>query len=156
MEFVGRFFEPPESHFFLFGPRGTGKSTFLHQRFPKALFVDLLDPETCRNLQARPERLRELVEGDPSKRVVVIDEVQKVPQLLSAVHQLIEERKDRRFILTASSARKLKRRGVNLLAGRAVLRTLHPFRGCRKRSKRSKRSKGSKRPRSSQEALLAA
>ena len=127
MEFVGRFFEPPESHFFLFGPRGTGKSTFLRQRFPKALFVDLLDPETYRNLQARPERLREMVEGDPSKEAVVIDEVQKVPELLSAVHQLIEERKDRRFILTGSSARKLKRGGVNLLAGRAVLRTLHPF-----------------------------
>jgi predicted AAA+ superfamily ATPase len=127
MEFIRRFFEPPEGHFFLFGPRGTGKSTFLRHRFPKALFVDLLDPETYRTLQAKPERLREMMEGDPDRRDVVIDEVQKVPQLLSSVHQMIEERKDRRFVLTGSSARTLKRTGVNLLAGRAALRTLHPF-----------------------------
>jgi uncharacterized protein len=124
---IPRFFKDPEQSFFLFGPRGTGKSTWLRENHADALWVDLLAPDTHRRFEARPERLVELVAGNPRKRVVVIDEVQKVPLLLDVVHGLCEERKDLRFILTGSSSRKLKRTGVDLLAGRLVLRTLHPF-----------------------------
>lgn len=129
MELLRRHFHPPSGSFFLFGPRGTGKSTWLKTRFPDALFVDLLDPDSHRTYLARPERLKELLDGSPSASQVVIDEVQKVPALLDVVHQLIEDRGRRRiqFILTGSSSRKLRRAGVNLLAGRLVLETLHPF-----------------------------
>jgi predicted AAA+ superfamily ATPase len=127
MESVGRFFRNPEQSFFLFGPRGTGKSTWTQQAFPDALFMDLLRPDSFRTYSSRPERLRELVLGNPDRTRVVIDEVQKIPDLLSVVHGLIEERRDLQFVLTGSSARKIKRTGIDLLAGRAVLRTLHPF-----------------------------
>lgn len=126
MATLGRFFQDPGSHYFLFGPRGTGKSTWLREAYPDALWIDLLAPEVHRLYAARPERLREVVAGGP-ERVVVIDEVQKAPELLDVVHDLIERRTGARFVLTGSSARKLKRQGVDLLAGRALLRTLHPF-----------------------------
>jgi uncharacterized protein len=124
---VERFFRSPATHFFLFGPRGTGKSTWLRGAYPDALWVDLLRPETQRQLAARPERLRELVAGNPQAATVVVDEIQKVPTLLDVVHDLIERRAGPQFVLTGSSARKLRREGVDLLAGRAVLRSLHPF-----------------------------
>jgi predicted AAA+ superfamily ATPase len=124
---VPRFFQAPSTHFFLFGPRGTGKSTWLRQAFPDALWVDLLRPEVHRQYAARPERLRELVAGNPDRPVVVVDEVQKAPILLDVVHDLIERRAGPRFVLTGSSSRKLKREGVDLLAGRALVRSLHPF-----------------------------
>ena len=108
MEFISRFVEPPPSSFFLFGPRGTGKSLWLRTAFPDALRLDLLDPATFQALQARPQHLIERVRGRPDARVVIVDEVQKVPELLSAVHLLIEEDRSRRFVLTGSSARKLK------------------------------------------------
>jgi uncharacterized protein len=123
---VRRFFRAPASHYFLFGPRGTGKSTWLRGAYTDALWVDLLRPEVHRQFLARPERLRELVAGNPG-RPVVIDEVQKAPILLDVVHDLIERRSGPLFVLTGSSARKLKREGVDLLAGRALLRSLHPF-----------------------------
>jgi len=123
----GRFFQDPDSSYFLFGPRGTGKSTWLRAAYPEALWLDLLSPEVHRELVARPERLRERVDGEPDRQVVVIDEVQKAPALLDVVHQLLERKDGRRFVLTGSSARKLKREGVDLLAGRAVVRRLHPF-----------------------------
>lgn len=126
MAFIKRFFDPPEGHYFLFGPRGTGKSTWLREQHEDALWVDLLAPDVERRLRARPERLREMVEGAEAETVVV-DEVQRVPDLLTVVHQLIEERSGVRFVLTGSSARKVKRAGVDLLAGRAVMRSLHPF-----------------------------
>jgi predicted AAA+ superfamily ATPase len=125
---VSRFFRDPDGSFFLFGPRGTGKSTWLRRAWgEEALWVDLLDPEQARAQAARPERLQELVRGNPDARVVVVDEVQKVPALLDVVHQLIEGNEKPRFVLTGSSARKLRRGGVDLLAGRALLRFLHPF-----------------------------
>ncbi len=128
MALAHRFLELPASHFFLFGPRGTGKTTWLGERLGEALHVDLLRPEVYRRLRARPERLRELVLGTPSEqRDVVIDEVQRAPELLNVVHELIESGPPKRYVLTGSSARKLRRGGVDLLGGRAVLRTLHPF-----------------------------
>ena len=125
MEIAGRFFISPQGSFFLFGPRGTGKSTWLRQRFPEALWVDLLQPEVHRALLARPERLRDLVLGSQGLPII-IDEVQKVPELLDVVHSLIDSR-GTVFALTGSSARKVRRTGVDLLGGRAVLRTMHPF-----------------------------
>ena len=129
MEVLSRFLEIPEQSFFLFGPRGSGKSTWLSACLPDALFIDLLAPDRYRELSARPERLRQLVEGSPDRDTIVVDEVQRVPELLSVVHGLLEEPGRRRFVLTCSSARKLRRGGVDLLAGRALHRTLHPFMG---------------------------
>lgn len=126
MNLITRFFNLPKSSFFLFGPRGTGKSTWLRQKFPNALWIDLLQPENLRLYSAYPERLRELVLL-PEQKDIVVDEVQKIPALLGVIHSLIEQKKGFRFVLTGSSARKLKREGVNLLAGRAVMRHLHPF-----------------------------
>lgn len=82
---------------------------------PNALLVDLLDPVSQRQFQARPERLRELVAGQPSVHDVVIDEIQKVPGLLDVIHQMVE------------ASRKLRRGGANLLAGRLVQAEMHPF-----------------------------
>lgn len=127
MDLLPRFLQPPASNFFLFGPRGTGKSLWVRTAFPDALRIDLLDPAEFHSFQARPERLLERVRGLRDTPVVIIDEVQKVPELLSAVHLLIEEDPSRRFVLTGSSARKLKRAGVDLLAGRAAMRSMHPF-----------------------------
>lgn len=126
MEVIGRFFEPPKGNYFLFGPRGTGKSTFAGRQYPGAVSVDLLDPEAVRSLSARPERLREILAArEPG--VVVIDEVQRVPDLLPVVHALIEKKAGWKFVLTGSSTRKFRRAGVNLLGGRAVLAAMHPF-----------------------------
>jgi predicted AAA+ superfamily ATPase len=127
METVARFFTPPAESFFLFGPRGTGKSTFMKERFPDAYYIDLLDPELVRSFSARPERLTEVVQGQRDRKCFVIDEIQRVPELLAVIHQLIEKKQGYIFIMTGSSARKLKRTGVDLLGGRAVLRTMHPF-----------------------------
>lgn len=130
MAFVRRLLQPPEASHFLFGPRATGKSTLVRQAFADALWVDLLRPEVHQRFAARPERLRELVDGNPGAKVVVLDEVQRVPALLDVVHHLIERRGRRaapRFVLTGSSVRKLKRPGVNLLAGRLLLERMHPF-----------------------------
>jgi predicted AAA+ superfamily ATPase len=124
---IPRCFTPPQQHFFLFGPRGTGKSTFLKAVYPDAYYIDLLQPDTLRRYQARPELLIEQVHGNPSASVIIVDEIQKVPELLDAVHKLIEEKSGQQFILTGSSARKLKRSGTDLLAGRALLKHMHPF-----------------------------
>ncbi len=122
-----RYIHAPAGSFFLFGPRGTGKSTWLEQHFSDALWINLLEPDMHRQLAARPERLAELLEGNPDKKTVVIDEVQKVPELLTVVHQFIERKEGYRFILTGSSSRKLKRSGMDLLAGRAAVAFAHPF-----------------------------
>jgi predicted AAA+ superfamily ATPase len=131
LEFIPRLFAFPEGqHFFLLGPRGTGKSTLLKQILPKAFFIDLLLPDRYRSLLARPERLKEMVlpmVRKDGELTVVIDEVQKVPALLEVVHHLIEARAGIQFILTGSSARKLRRVGSDMLAGRALRRAMHPF-----------------------------
>ncbi len=127
MELIPRFFDPGLDHFFLLGPRGTGKTHWTRQRFPDALRIDLLDPAAHREFAARPERLRDMVEGNPGRPQVVVDEVQKLPELLEVVHLLVERKSGQQFILTGSSARKLRREGVNLLGGRAANHAMHPY-----------------------------
>jgi predicted AAA+ superfamily ATPase len=110
---------------FLLGARQTGKSTLVHRLFPEAAFFDLLEADTFRELSARPEYMRQTVPS--GVKLVVIDEVQKLPRLLDEVHLMIERDKALRFLLLGSSARKLKRGGANLLAGRAWTAHLHPL-----------------------------
>lgn len=111
--------------FFLFGPRGTGKTSWILQHFSDALYIDLLKTRDYALLQADPSRLEAMVLGHHSQWII-IDEVQKVPALLDEVHRLIENHQ-RCFVLSGSSARKLKRGGANLLAGRAILYHMHPL-----------------------------
>ncbi|MEK6731242.1 MAG: ATP-binding protein [Pseudomonadota bacterium] len=114
-----------KSHF-LFGPRGTGKSSLLkHDLGNQALIIDLLHSETYMKLMNNASQLESMIELD-KKPFVVIDEIQRVPELLNEVHRLIEN-KQIRFLLTGSSARKLKHQGVNLLAGRARQAELYPL-----------------------------
>ena len=127
METKSRFLHIPKGSFFLFGPRGTGKSLWLRHSFPNALYLDFLSPEIFRSYASSPERLEALIEGNPDQRIIIIDEVQKIPEVLNVVHRMIEKNKTLRFVLTGSSPRKLKRAGVDLLAGRAAVKTLHPF-----------------------------
>jgi len=124
---IPRCFKTPNQSYFLFGPRGSGKSTFLKATYPDAFYIDLFKPDVQRKYQSRPEIIIEQVHANPSIKTFIADEIQKVPELLSAVHSLIEEKQNNQFILTGSSARKLKRSGVDLLAGRVLLRQMHPF-----------------------------
>ena len=117
----------PERSTFLFGPRGTGKSTFARQCFPDALVLDLRAGPLARALAAAPERLHDALDATHADRWVVIDEVSRVPALLDAVHQRMDREPERRFLLTGSSARSLHRAGVNLLGGRAGRRLMPPF-----------------------------
>jgi uncharacterized protein len=122
-----RFFDHFQGSYFLFGPRGTGKSTFLRENINQAAWIDLLDASLERSYSARPERLKDFITANRDKHSIVIDEIQRVPRLLPVVHQQMEADKSLRFILTGSSARKIRKTGTDLLAGRAVLRTMHPF-----------------------------
>ena len=110
---------------FLFGPRGTGKTSWAKTQFPDSLYLDLLDTQLFIQLKSSPWKLESLIDASPSEWVI-IDEIQKVPDLLNEVHRLIESKKQR-FILTGSSARALRKRGVNLLAGRALIYNMHPL-----------------------------
>lgn len=115
--------------FFLFGPRGTGKTTLLRSRFSpvEAYFIDLLDPSEEDVLARDPvELVRRLDALPPERKWVVLDEVQRVPRLLDVVHRLIEDTA-LRFAMTGSSGRKLRRGASNLLAGRAFVHHLHPL-----------------------------
>ena len=118
--------ETKEDSIFLWGSRQTGKSTLLRMLFPKATVYDLLKSDVRMALQMRPAQLREECELLDDGELVIIDEVQKVPALLDEVHWLIEN-KGLRFILSGSSARKLRRSGANLLGGRALRKTLFPL-----------------------------
>jgi uncharacterized protein len=120
---------PKKQSFFLFGPRGSGKSTLIKKRFNDAssLWIDLLDLEQEERFSLRPQELAFQVKALKQEiHHVVIDEVQKIPKLLDIIHSLIETT-DKYFILTGSSARKLKHGGANLLAGRAFVYNLFPF-----------------------------
>ncbi|MBM4343402.1 MAG: ATP-binding protein [Deltaproteobacteria bacterium] len=114
----------------LLGPRQTGKSRLLRETFGDAVTFDLLDHRVFQRLSADPGRMAdELAMAAPPGGLVVIDEIQKLPELLDEAHRLIESR-GLRFVLTGSSARKLRRQGVNLLGGRAWVRQLHPLVRC--------------------------
>lgn len=116
----------PKGSFFLFGLRGVGKSTWVRDRFGDAHLIDLLDENRYQILTADPGLLAAELAAVPPKKVVVLDEVQRVPSLLNEVHRAIESTR-RRFVLVGSSARRLKTAGTNLLAGRATLRTMYPL-----------------------------
>ncbi len=109
----------------LLGPRQTGKSTYLRTHFPKAKFYNLLQADTFQELSARPELIRLSLTKNDS--LIIIDEIQKLPILLDEVQAMMGDRPDLRFILTGSSARKIKRGGANLLAGRALLQRFYPL-----------------------------
>lgn len=129
MELIPRSFTPPKHSYFLFGPRGTGKSSWTAKLYPDALLIDFLQPDTVRRYQGYPERIRDVVHGQSEGRTIIVDEVQRVPEVLSVVNRLIEEKHGWRFVLTGSSARKLKKPGVDLMAGRALALEMHPFMG---------------------------
>lgn len=118
--------EIQDDSLFLWGARQTGKSTLLKTLFPKARYYDLLNANTFRSLSRNPSLMREQLLMLPSGSVVIIDEVQKVPELLDEVHWLIQNQ-SLHFILCGSSARKLRRSGANLLGGRALSNTLYPL-----------------------------
>jgi predicted AAA+ superfamily ATPase len=123
---VPRLFVPPRGSYFLFGPRGSGKSTWLRHVHPDAHWVDLLDEGRYQRYLVDPSLFSAELDALSPGSLVILDEVQRLPALLNIVHQKIEARR-LRFVLCGSSARKLRRSGVNLLAGRAVRRALHPF-----------------------------
>lgn len=110
--------------YFLFGPRQTGKTFLVHRTLKGARIYDLLDTSVYLALSQNPGRIAQ--EITPQEKIVVIDEIQRLPMLLNEVHRIIEER-GIRFLLTGSSARKLRRGGVNLLGGRARTKYLHPL-----------------------------
>lgn len=123
---ISRLLVKPDRSFFLFGPRGTGKSTWLQHVFPNTIYLDMLDASLFLELSRDPHRLEAIVGDVPEQGWIVLDEIQKVPALLDEVHRLIEKNRWR-FALCGSSARKLKRGGANLLAGRALTISMESF-----------------------------
>ncbi len=126
---IERALKDPKRSYFLFGSRGTGKSTWLRKTYPNALWFNLLRTSELLSLQQDLQFFRKQVEALPPGSWVVIDEVQKFPQILDEVHDVIATHgaKKYQFVLSGSSARKLKKAGVNLLAGRAVSRYCFPI-----------------------------
>ncbi len=120
---------PEFNSFFLFGPRGVGKTTSLDLYYSKedTLFIDLLDPDTFDSFVLDKSNFKSLIDSNENKiKRVVIDEIQKIPELLDIIHSRIQKDK-RQFVLTGSSSRRLKQKGTNLLAGRAWIYNLYPF-----------------------------
>lgn len=126
MSMYKRLLPKPDQSALLFGPRGTGKSTWIENHFPEATGYDLLQNKEFLRLSKNPSLIADEVGHLPPKSWVIIDEIQKIPALLDEVHRLIEKKR-LRFILSGSSARKLKREGANLLAGRALTMSLFPL-----------------------------
>jgi len=127
METIERFFQESKNSFFLFGPRGTGKTYWAKQFYPECFWINLLDASTFQLLYAKPERLYDLVASHPQSNPIIIDEIQKAPALLETVQWLMGDFPKKQFIMTGSSARKLRRKGVNLLGGRASSKRMHPY-----------------------------
>lgn len=124
--FYPRLLAPPRTSFFLFGPRGTGKSTWARQQFPEAHTIDLLDESLYQALLGNVGLFAAELGALPPESWVIVDEIQRLPALLNEVHRHIDQRA-LRFALLGSSARKLKAAGTNLLAGRALNKRLYPF-----------------------------
>src|SRR5687768_4709691 len=119
---------PPKTSFFLFGPRATGKTTWLRHVLGDAHWCDLVPTDAFLRYLNEPALFRREVEALPASSWVVVDEVQKVPALLDEVHALIQKHGKRyRFALSGSSARKLKRLDANMLAGRVINRAFFPL-----------------------------
>lgn len=127
MTYIPRKVTPPKGSYFLLGPRGTGKSTWLLHHYPQATRIDLLLGEEERRYSAYPERIRDLALGMTPGSVLILDEIQRVPRLLPEIHALIELKRDIQFVMTGSSARKLRRSVSDLLGGRALMRQMGPF-----------------------------
>lgn len=127
MHYFFRKFTPPKESYFLFGPRGTGKSTWLKHNYKDAIRIDLLLGDQERKYSSYPEKIRDLVDAMPLHSVLILDEIQRVPRLLPEIHALIEEKREIQFIMTGSSARKLRRSVSDLLGGRALMRHMNPF-----------------------------
>ena len=125
-KYIKRLLGVPNRSFFLFGPRGVGKSTWIKKTMRGALFFNLLDSSLYLELSQNPMKLAALAGNIPEGSWIAIDEIQKIPTLLDEVHRLMEK-KGWQFALCGSSARKLRRGGVNLLGGRAVTRNLDAF-----------------------------
>ena len=121
-----RLIRPPAQSFFLLGVRGVGKSTWARAQFPDAPRIDLLDEARYQDYLADPSLFAADLRPAPPGSRVVVDEIQRLPNLLNEVHRHIEERR-LNFALLGSSARKLRAAGVNLLAGRALHKTMHPL-----------------------------
>jgi predicted AAA+ superfamily ATPase len=125
--YVPRKIAPPKGSYFLLGPRGTGKSTWLLHHYPQAVRIDLLLGEEERRFSSYPERIRDVVESMDPGSTLILDEIQRVPRLLPEIHALIEKKKEIQFIMTGSSTRKLRRSVSDLLGGRALMRQMGPF-----------------------------
>ena len=121
-----RLIRPPEQSFFLLGIRGAGKSTWARRQFPEALRIDLLDEARYQDYLADPSLFAADLRSAPPESWVVVDGIQRLPDLLNEAHRHIEDRR-LNFALLGSSARRLKAAGVNLLAGRALHKTMHPL-----------------------------
>lgn len=126
MPIIQRAMQCPQGSFFLLGPRGTGKSTWLRQQFPDAKTIDLLDERQRYRLMTTPGAFAAELRALRPGTWVIVDEIQKMPELLDEVHRAIEDQ-HLKFALCGSSARKLRKAGVNLLAGRALSREMYPF-----------------------------
>jgi uncharacterized protein len=111
----------------VFGPRQTGKTTFLRHTYADAIYINLLNTQLQLELLNEPYRLHQIIKADEHHHLVIIDEIQKVPILLDEIQNLIQDNRFLRFILTGSSARKIKRAGINLLGGRAKMIPFSPF-----------------------------
>ena len=112
---------------FIFGPRQTGKTTFLKYKYPDAIYINLLNTQLQLELLNEPYRLNQIIEASEDKSLVIVDEIQKAPILLDEIQNIIQENNSLRFILTGSSARKIKKAGINLLGGRAKIISFAPF-----------------------------
>ena len=112
---------------FIFGPRQTGKTTFLKHTYPDAIYINLLNTQLQIELLNEPFRLNQIIQASEGKTLIIIDEIQKVPIILDEVQNIIQQNTTFRFILTGSSTRKIKKAGINLLGGRAKIISFSPF-----------------------------
>ena len=126
-KYLPRKLVPPKGSYFLFGPRGTGKSTWLLHQYPQAHRIDFLLGEEERRFSSYLERIRSLIESLKPESIVILDEIQRVPRLLPEIHALIEKKLPVQIIMTGSSTRKLRRSVSDLLGGRASVRQMGPF-----------------------------